>query len=96
MPYATTVLNHKAKNVYTDPATAEVVTFDIADGTFEYYSADQWDSYIAQCESELVGEGLIEDGHDYAPEDIIDMIHGDELFWDIVPLLAEKVLTCSS
>ena len=38
----------------------DIVTFDVADGSFEFYGKEQFEQYIDNLRNDLVNEGLIE------------------------------------
>jgi|TARA_B110000914_G_C15496394_1_gene463494 hypothetical protein len=57
-----------------------IVTYDTADGCFDFYTDDQWDILIMQWR-----EMLDEDGENVLDADeveIFERIHGDEVFYD--------------
>ena len=61
-----------------------IVTFDIAEGGFEFFTERQWQVRLDQwCEQ------LLNDGYEFAldmeAEEIVECIYGEELFFDIVP-----------
>jgi hypothetical protein len=56
-----------------------VVTFDIADQSFKIFNMQQWESYIAELRDQLADDYLYEDD-----EEVIEIVHGDELFWEVV------------
>jgi hypothetical protein len=39
----------------------------------------QWESYIAELRDQLADDYLYEDD-----EEVIEIVHGDELFWEVV------------
>lgn len=59
----------------------EVVTFDIADQSFDYYTLDQWNNQVQSWRDELVGEGMPEDLTD---DEVVEAMYGEELFYDII------------
>jgi hypothetical protein len=63
-------------NVYT-------VTFDIADGSFEFYSKEAWKVQIAEWRKELEETGC-EDVADMDYYEVVELLWGDELFIDFV------------
>ena len=67
------------------PELPDVVVFDIADGSFSFYTKAQFESYIDNLRYELVDEGLIECDEGLDVDDVLDMVHGDELFWEWLP-----------
>ncbi len=61
-----------------------IVTFNIADGEFEYFTYRQWQTRLDQwCEQ------LLNDGYEFAldmeAEEIVECMYGEEMFFDIVP-----------
>jgi len=67
------------------PELPDVVVFDIADGEFSFYTKEQFESYIDNLRYELVDEGLVESDEGLDFDDVLDMVHGDELFWEWLP-----------
>ena len=67
---------------------AQVVTFDIANGTFDFYTKEQWDNQVQEWRDELFGSNMIED-RDIVDEmdeyEIVDCMYGEELFVDYIP-----------
>ena len=58
----------------------EVVTFDISDQSFDYYTMEQWKRQIEIWREEL--EEL--DMEDLTDDEVVEAMYGDELFYDIV------------
>jgi len=54
-----------------------VVTFDIADQSIKVFSVQQWQDYIAELRDQM--DGMLDDD-----EEVIEIFHGDELFWEVV------------
>ena len=67
------------------PPLPDVVTFDIADGSFNFYTKEQFEQYINELRNELVDEGQVESDEGLDFDDVLDMVHGDELFWEWLP-----------
>ena len=63
----------------------DIVTFDVADGSFEFYSKEQFEQYVNNLRNDLVNEGLIESDEGLDVDDILSLSYGDELFWDWMP-----------
>jgi len=67
---------------------AQVVTFDIANGTFDFYTKEQWDNQVQEWRDELFGSNMIED-RDIVDEmdeyEVVDCMYGEELFVDYIP-----------
>ena len=63
-------------NVYT-------VTFDIADGSFEFYSKEAWKVQIAEWRDDLETNGC-EGVADMDYYEVVELIWGDEMFIDFV------------
>ena len=78
---------YKARDCYTDAVRAEVVVFDIADQQFNFYSKAQFEDLIGQYRNELEEDGYDTQHMDF--DDVIEAIHGDELWWDLIPLVEE-------
>lgn len=67
------------------PELPDVVAFDIADGEFSFYTKDQWEQRIYQWRDSLYDEDFVEDDYELDDETVIEMIHGDEFFWEWLP-----------
>ncbi len=65
--------------------TFDIVTFDVADGSFEFYSKEQFEQYVDNLRNDLVNEGLIESDEGLDFDDVLSMALGDEVFWDWMP-----------
>ena len=67
---------------------AQVVTFDIANGTFDFYTKKQWDNQVQEWRDELFESGMIGD-RDIVDEmdeyEVVDCMYGEELFVDCIP-----------
>ena len=61
------------------PELPDVVAFNIADGSFEFFTAAQFQAQIDLWREEL------DDSDEYDDEDVIDMVNGDEFFWEWLP-----------
>lgn len=59
----------------------EVVTFDISDQSFDYYTLEQWKRQIEIWRDELQSEGM---GEDLTDDEVVEAMYGDELFYDII------------
>lgn len=59
----------------------EVVTFDIADQSFDYYTLEQWNNQVQSWRDELSDEGMPEDLTD---DEVVEAMYGNELFYDII------------
>ena len=67
-------------------ANVSVVTFDVADGSFTFYSKESWETTIEEWRKELAVESSFE------PEDIaamdyyevVEVLFGEEVFIDFV------------
>ena len=71
------------------PGYPDVVTFDVADGSFEFYKKDQFEQYVDNLRNDLVSEGLVESDEGLDVDDVLSMALGDEVFWDWMPGPAE-------
>jgi len=66
-----------------------IVTYDIADGCFDFHTEDQWDILIKQWREMLEEDG--EDVVDLDEFDIFEAIHGDEVSFDTMDEAASVV-----
>ena len=67
---------------------AQVVTFDIANGTFDYYTKDMWENQVREWRDELFESGTIEDIEIIEEMDeyeVVECIWGEEMFVDYIP-----------
>lgn len=67
------------------PGYPDVVTFDVADGSFEFYTKDAFEQYVDNLRNDLVSEGLVESDEGLDVDDVLSMALGDEVFWDWMP-----------
>ena len=58
----------------------EVVTFDIADQSFDYYTMEQWGNQLQSWREELQDEGM----EDLTDDEVVEAMYGNELFYDII------------
>ena len=58
----------------------EVVTFDIADQSFDYYTLEQWNNQVQSWRDELQDEGM----EDLTDDEVVEAMYGNELFYDII------------
>jgi len=58
-----------------------IVTFDIGNGDFDYYTNEEWSNQLAEWRAELEGD----DGEAIDAEELVEMTYGDELFFQEVP-----------
>jgi len=67
---------------------AQVVTFDIANGTFDFYTKEQWNNQAQSWRDELFESGMIED-RDIIEEmdeyEVVDCMWGEEVFVACIP-----------
>ena len=63
----------------------DIVTFDVADGSFEFYSKESFEQYVDNLRNDLVNEGLVESDEGLDIDDVLSMALGDEVFWDWMP-----------
>ena len=61
-----------------------IVTFDIADGSFGYYTKVNWENQLDTWREELEADGY-EGAEAVTAEELIEMVYGDELFFEEVP-----------
>ena len=67
---------------------ASVVTFDIANGTFDYYTKDMWENQVQSWRDELFASGMIEDRDTVEEMDeyeVVECMWGEEVFIDYIP-----------
>ena len=77
---------HDPKGLLTEaPELPDVVAFNIADGEFEFYTKEQFECLIDQWRDELYDRGDINDDYELDDEDVIEMVNGDEFFWEWLP-----------
>ena len=65
-------------------AIATVVTFDIADGSFDFYTNDMWNAQLQAWRVELDADGY-EGSEALDAEELVEMMYGEEMFFDTVP-----------
>ena len=56
------------------------VSFDVADGTFNFFTQVEWDNLIAAARKELMAEHT-----DWETADVYDLLqamYGEEFFWE--------------
>ena len=58
----------------------EVVTFDISDQSFDYYTMEQWGNQLQSWREELQDEGM----EDLTDDEVVEAMYGNELFYDII------------
>ena len=61
-----------------------IVTFDIANGDFDYYTKEEWSNQLAEWRAELKADGY-EGAMEVHAEELMEMVYGDELFFEEVP-----------
>ena len=67
---------------------ASVVTFDIANGTFDYYTKDMWEKQVREWRDELFESGMTDDINIIEEMDfyeVVECIWGEEVFVDYIP-----------
>tara|TARA_B110000977_G_C10860909_1_gene409728 strand:+ start:296 stop:520 length:225 start_codon:yes stop_codon:yes gene_type:complete len=67
---------------------ASVVTFDIANGTFDYYTKDMWENQVREWRDELFESGMTDDINIIEEMDfyeVVECIWGEEVFVDYIP-----------
>ena len=80
MAYWMNGILHDPKGELTEaPELPDVVAFNIADGSFEFFTETQFEAQIAEWREEL------DDSDEYDDEEVIDMVNGDEFFWEWLP-----------
>jgi hypothetical protein len=67
---------------------ARVVTFDIANATFDFYTQDMWNNQVQSWRDEMFESGMIDD-RDIIEEmdeyEVVECICGEEMFIDYIP-----------
>ena len=63
----------------------DIVTFDVADGSFQFYSKEQFEQHVDQLRNDLVADGLVESDEGLDFDDVLSLTYGDEVFWDWMP-----------
>ena len=65
---------------------ASVVTFDVADGSFTFYSKESWEITIEEWRRELVIEGYLDAGDEEELDyyEVVELLWGDEMFIDFI------------
>lgn len=63
------------------------VTFDIADGSFDFYTRSEWDNAVAAWREEIVLECGMEEEQaaDLDCHELIEVVYGEEIFLDFLP-----------
>ena len=61
-----------------------IVTFDIGNGDFDYYTNEEWSNQLAEWRAELEADGY-EGAEAVDAEELVEMTYGDELFFEEVP-----------
>ena len=69
-------------------SNARIVTFDIANGDFDFYTQEMWNNQVQNWRDELFESGMIED-RDIVDEmdecEVVECMYGEELFVDYIP-----------
>lgn len=61
-----------------------IVTFNIADGEFEFFTERQWNMRLDQWREQLLNDGY-EFARDMDEAEIVECMYSEEMFFDIVP-----------
>jgi len=61
-----------------------IVTFDIANGSFDYYTKVNWENQLTAWREELEADGY-EGSEALNDEEVVDMMYGVEMFFEEVP-----------
>jgi hypothetical protein len=61
-----------------------IVTFDIGNGDFDYYTNEEWESQLTAWREELEADDY-EGSEALDAEELVEMMYGDELFFQEVP-----------
>ena len=86
MAYWMNGILHDPKGELTEaPELPDVVAFNIADGEFEFFTEAQFQAQIELWREELYENGHTEDDWELDDEEVIDMVNGDEFFWEWLP-----------
>ena len=63
-----------------------IVTFDIGNGDFDYYTNEEWSNQLAEWRAELEASSDKTYGAEVIDaEELVEMTYGDELFFQEVP-----------
>ena len=65
-------------------AIATVVTFDIADGSFDFYTNDMWNNQLSVWRQELEDNGY-EGSEVLDAEELVELFWGEEMFFETIP-----------
>jgi hypothetical protein len=60
-----------------------IVTFDVGNGDFDFYSDQEWENQLAEWRDAL--ELDIEDAQELDAEDTVEYMYGGELWFNKVP-----------
>ena len=60
-----------------------MVTFDIADGSFDFYSKKEWSNQLAEWRQELADDGYV-GAEALDADELVEMMYGEEMFFDTV------------
>jgi hypothetical protein len=61
-----------------------IVTFDIADGSFDYYTNEEWQNQLDTWREELEADDY-EGAEAVDTDELIAMVYGNELFFEEIP-----------
>ena len=61
-----------------------IVTFDIGNGSFDYYTKVNWENQLTAWREELEADDY-EGSEALDAEELVEMMYGDELFFQEVP-----------
>ena len=62
----------------------EVVTFDISDQSFDYYTLEGWKQEVRSYRAELAEDMEPEYLDSLTDDEVIEAMYGGELFYDII------------
>ena len=62
-----------------------VVTYDISDASFEFYTEYEWENKVNEWRASLEADGYPVAG--IMDEEVLELIHGEEMFYSAVPSL---------
>ena len=67
---------------------ARVVTFDIANATFDFYTQEMWDNQVQEWRDDAFSDGIFDDRdtiENMDENEIAEYMYGDELFIEHIP-----------
>ena len=75
---------------------ARVVTYDIADGRFDFYTKEGWQEQLCEWRQEIEDSGYEESCDGLDAEEVVEMMWGEELYFEENGLSEAQVVTFDS